>query len=233
VVFQSSPAGTRIIVPPLGSLWKLPKTYLVAVGFFALCALGSLASARTSGRVDPGLLVQGILWFSVALILAVFAWTVARRRVLIDVTRDNLAITFLSPAGRARRIVRTRCGYLEVNANEISRRLFIHSGDNDLVEIYIGSNVAVLRWVADTVNAALRGDLAPTGTKDELRPIGQTFADPQLASILSKIAYGMLGCGLLTLFFSVGWGVGLLLGGLFLVVIALGIRHGEQEKFYM
>lgn len=158
---QRAPWGLRIVVPPLPSWRHLPKGYFIAIAVLGFLTVFPLAEAIGLRQSDPVFVIPAVEFGIPTLVVAWYAACLVRRRVVIDVTRDDLAITLVRAGGGGRRMSWRRGDHPSVGVSEVTGKLLVRCTGMDIKEVYVGSSQAVLNAVVAAVNEALVVDLAP------------------------------------------------------------------------
>jgi hypothetical protein len=185
----------------------------------------------TERPFDYGGLVP-LFEYSVALLcLALYLWHMLRRRIVIDVTDEDVLLQYVSPANRVRTMSWHRRDITELRASDINHRLVIRATGREMQETYLGSD-EITRQVAAKLQEALQASFAAPSPTESFKNIGTPFAEAQLTVMLFRISYAAFAIGALVLVVRPGWGAAMLLVAASIFTLAAGIRHGEQEKFF-
>lgn len=225
--------GLRINIPPLRSWRNISRGY--AIWVVVLMAMGILPAFATAFQrpIDPvGFLASGE-YCVIALIVALFALNLTQRRIFIDVTYDQLAITFIRRSGHFRQLIFPRAELLEVKASTINRKLIIHAQEREMTSIYLNPDIKVTQWIASAINSALAEPLSVPALVDQFPLPAPGRFHASLGRVLVWVAVALTFAGAAVMVAGIFQGIALIVFAVVCLIAAAGITYGTQEKdFY-
>jgi len=225
----------RVIVPPVPSLWRLPRCYKINFALLMLFTAYQLTPLIIHARGSlPNLsgfagmlIVDSILYFA----LFGMAYLRTHRWTSFEVTANRFQIFFRMFQGESLQVDLPRHDLLEVKFNRFNGKLIVRMQGRDRREFFISGNMEVTRNVVDQLRAALELNLQSLPNAPEITPADRLIAAAGHGWVLTGI--GVVTVALLAAMFL--WP----LAGLVLLAIGvamsipLGILMGTQEKdFY-
>lgn len=225
-----TPAGLRLLASPVPSWRHLSKGYWVTVPLAAFAGLIAVqALGLMGGPTDPGLWPGAIEFGGAALVLAARAAWLLRHRLIVDVARDELAVSVVNLAGAGDRAAWPRRDVREIKLNPHNGKLLLRIAGRDLLEYAISHDPAAAHWAAETLReAVVNGTFAaPRGADAPVRP---PASRRRLFSAASALGFLVALAGVIFLICGNGIGVLLIVLALVELAVASGLRYGTQDK---
>lgn len=232
IILHHTPAGLRLIASPALSWRHLSRWYLAAILPAAVSVwLGTDALALGGGKPEPGLWPPVVEFACIALAIGGHAIWRLRHRLVIDVTRDELAVSVVNLAGFGDRTAWPRRDVRDVKVNPHNGKLLLRIAGQDSLEYRLSPDRQAARQAAEAIREAVFAGsfTAPGGSVSAatVRPpayrrwIGGAVSS--VAAIVGLVGFGLLICGNVT-------GAMLIALSVVALTITLGLMYGTQEK---
>src|SRR3954464_15058866 len=145
--------GERVVVPPVPGWRHLHAGFHIA--FVALGGVLALIGCISYASGEPTMLVGGCPYAVALVCVAGVALGRLCRRIVFDVTADQVRLAFVTGGRVSRHVSWPRAAISQIKLNPFNGKLLIRITGKDLFELYLGPNTEVNQLVADTLAAAL------------------------------------------------------------------------------
>lgn len=225
----------RITIPPVASVWRLPRCYKVSFGllmFFTAYQLTPLVVHARGSLPDlsgytVALIVDGIFYFA----LFGMAYVRTHRWTSFEVTANRFRVFFRMFEGESLQVDLPRRDVLEVRFNRFNGKLILRMNGRDRREFFISGSMEIARNVVDQVRGALEIDFESLPESPAITPADRLIAVAGRGWVFRGIVV-MAVALVLSMFLWPAAGL-VLLGIGVAISILLGILMGTQEKdFY-
>jgi hypothetical protein len=233
VVVRRDPHHVEIIVPPVARWAALPRGFKIAIPVFLLIIVWQAGVILANNRHDwPIALSNTAIYGGAIVVILAFAYVRLHRWLRFVVTADRFYLIRRVGGLPETTTSWLRTRLLAVSVSSANGKLLLRILGQDTLEIFVGTDRAVARDIAETLEAALREPFEPVDTM--AAPIPE-YAVPAVSRRARRLALAAVTviAPLLVLLFVFAPNVGnVVLIGVILAAIPLGIRYGTQDKDY-
>jgi hypothetical protein len=233
VVVRRDPHHVEIIVAPVEKWAALPRGLRLAIPIVLLIILWQAAVILSTNRYDWTLALSNtVIYGGVIVAIVALAYVRLHRWLRFIVTADRFylirRVGGLSETTTSWR--RTRL--LAATVSAVNGKLLLRILGQDTLEIFVATDRAAARHVAETLEAARNERFEPV-TSAGVAPVLDRPPSPSRRAQRLALAAATAAGAILAILFLIGHPVAqIALAAAVLAAIPLGIRYGTQDKDY-